>query len=95
MQVTRAAFQAVASLNKQATDPKSHTLVKKPLQDSSKSCYLPNSDGRPQFPATPIPCGTYVDNASGSVNSVIDTAGKIVQFEIKILNMLNIAIVPR
>jgi hypothetical protein len=27
MQVTRAAFQAVASLNKQATDPKSHTLV--------------------------------------------------------------------
>jgi hypothetical protein len=28
MQVTRAAFQAVASLNEQATDPKSHTLVK-------------------------------------------------------------------
>ena len=28
MQVTRAAFQTVASLNKQATDPKSHTLVK-------------------------------------------------------------------
>ena len=27
MQVTRAAFQAFASLNKQATDPKSHTLV--------------------------------------------------------------------
>jgi RHS repeat-associated protein len=39
--------------------------------------------------------GTYVANASGSVNSVIDTAGKIVQFEIKILNMLNIPIVPR
>jgi len=28
MQVTRAAFQAVASLNKQATDPKSHTLAR-------------------------------------------------------------------
>jgi hypothetical protein len=27
MQVTRAAFQAFASLNKQATDPKCHTLV--------------------------------------------------------------------
>jgi hypothetical protein len=27
MQVTRAAFQAVVSLNVQATDPKSHTLV--------------------------------------------------------------------
>ncbi len=33
MQVTRAAFQAVASLNEQATDPKSHTLVKNSLQD--------------------------------------------------------------
>ncbi len=39
--------------------------------------------------------GTYVANASGSVNSVIDTAGKIVKFEMKILNMLNIPIVPR
>ncbi len=47
MQVTRAAFQAVASLNKQATDPKSHTLVKISLQDSFKSRYLLNSDGRP------------------------------------------------
>ena len=28
MQVTRAAFQAQASLNKQATDPTSHTLVR-------------------------------------------------------------------
>jgi hypothetical protein len=28
MQVARAAFQAVASLNQQATDPKSHTLVR-------------------------------------------------------------------
>jgi len=28
MQVTRAAFQAVANLNEQATDPKSHTLVR-------------------------------------------------------------------
>ena len=28
MQVTRAAFQAIASLNEQATDPKSHTLVR-------------------------------------------------------------------
>jgi len=47
MQVTRAAFQAVASLNEQATDPKSHTLVKNSLQDSFTSCYLLNSDGRP------------------------------------------------
>jgi len=28
MQATRAAFQAVANLNEQATDPKSHTLVR-------------------------------------------------------------------
>ena len=93
MQVTRAAFQALANLNEQATDPKSHTLVKNSLLEIPLRRYLqipmvdPNS--------LPIPCGTYVDNASGSVNSVIDTAGKIVQFEIKILNMLNIAIVPR
>jgi hypothetical protein len=49
MQVTRAAFQAVASLNEQATDPKSHTLVKISLQDSFKSCYLLNSYGRPRY----------------------------------------------
>jgi hypothetical protein len=47
MQVTRAAFQAKASLNEQATDPKSHTLVRISLQDSFKCCYLLNSDGRP------------------------------------------------
>jgi hypothetical protein len=46
MQVTRAAFQAKASLNEQATDPKSHTLVRISLQDSFKCCYLLNSDGR-------------------------------------------------
>jgi hypothetical protein len=28
MQVTRAAFPVLANLNEQATDPKSHTLVK-------------------------------------------------------------------
>ena len=48
MQVTRAAFQAVASLNEQATDPKSHTLVKNSyIPYSLRSCYLLNSDGRP------------------------------------------------
>src|SRR4030095_14615006 len=52
MQVTRAAFQAFASLNEQATDPKSHTLVKNSLQDSFTSCYLLNSDGRPRFPCS-------------------------------------------
>jgi hypothetical protein len=53
MQVTRAAFQAIASLNEQATDPKSHTLVKNSLQDSFTSCYLPNSDGRPLWSVWP------------------------------------------
>ena len=51
MQVTRAAFQAVASLNKQATDPKSHTLVSNFISVSLRSRYLLNSDGRPRFPA--------------------------------------------
>ena len=40
MQVTRAAFQAVASLNVQATDPKSHTLVKTLLQEIQRYRYL-------------------------------------------------------
>ena len=39
--------------------------------------------------------GTYVANASGTVGSVIDTAGKIVTFEMKLLNLLNIPIVPK
>jgi len=47
MQVTRAAFQALANLNEQATDPQSHTLVKSLLQEIQRSCYLLNSDGRP------------------------------------------------
>lgn len=49
MQVTRAAFRAHVSPNQQATDPKSHTLVKISLQDSFKSCYLLNSYGRPHL----------------------------------------------
>jgi hypothetical protein len=47
MQVTRAAFQAVASLNEQATDPKSHTLVSTKeilVIEVAATC---NSDGRP------------------------------------------------
>jgi len=48
MQVTRAAFQALANLNEQATDPQSHTLVKSLLQEIQRSCYLLNSDGRPR-----------------------------------------------
>ena len=34
------------SLNEQVTDTKSHTLVKNSLQDSLRSRYLLNSDGR-------------------------------------------------
>src|SRR5207253_10898816 len=47
MQVTRAAFQAVVSLNEQATDTKSHTLVR--IADTLSSPVLSpaNSDGRP------------------------------------------------
>ena len=40
MQVTRAAFQTVANLNEQATDPKSHTLVKSLLQETQRYRYL-------------------------------------------------------
>ena len=46
MQVTRAAFQAVANLNKQATDPKSHTLVRITYTLSSPALSPANSDGR-------------------------------------------------
>jgi len=48
MQMTRAAFQAVASLNEQATDPKSHTLVRITYTLSSPVLSPANSDGRPQ-----------------------------------------------
>ncbi len=48
MQVTRAAFQAKASLNEQATDPKSHTLVKNVYTSCSFVPLPANSDGRPQ-----------------------------------------------
>src|SRR5207253_11326627 len=40
MQVARAAFQAVASLNQQATDPKSHTLVRTSYTRFSSVRYL-------------------------------------------------------
>ena len=40
MQVTRAAFQAKASLNQQATDPKSHTPVRNFILVSFCSGYL-------------------------------------------------------
>ena len=40
MQVTRAAFQALANLNEQATDPKSHTLVKNSLLEIPLRRYL-------------------------------------------------------
>jgi hypothetical protein len=38
--VTRAAFQAFASLNEQATDPKSHTLAETLILESLQRCYL-------------------------------------------------------
>ena len=40
MQVTRAAFQAKVSLNKQATDPMSHTPVESFLQEIQRCRYL-------------------------------------------------------
>jgi hypothetical protein len=43
VQLTSAAFQARASLNQQATDPKSHTTVRTFLLDSLRSRYLPNT----------------------------------------------------
>ena len=49
MQMTRAAFQAVVSLNEQATDPKSHTLVRITYTLSSPVLSPANSDGRPHF----------------------------------------------
>lgn len=45
--MTRAAFQAIASLNQQATDPKSHTLVRITYILSSPVLSPANSDGRP------------------------------------------------
>src|SRR6266480_4153941 len=47
MQMTRAAFQAVVSLNEQATDLKSHTLVRITYTLSSPVLSPANSDGRP------------------------------------------------
>jgi hypothetical protein len=38
---------------------------------------------------------TYVANASGSVAAVLDSVGKIVQFEMRILNWLNVPIIPK
>jgi hypothetical protein len=46
MQVTRAAFQAKASLNQQATDTKSHTLVRTFYTRFSSVPLPANSDGR-------------------------------------------------
>jgi uncharacterized protein RhaS with RHS repeats len=42
-----------------------------------------------------VASGTYVANASGSVTSVLQSLGNIVQFEMKILNWLNIPIIPK
>lgn len=36
--------------------------------------------------------GTYAANASGTVTAVIESVGKIVQFEMKIINWLNVPI---
>jgi len=47
MQVTRTAFQASANLNKQATDPKSHTLVGNFYTRFSPVPATCNLDGRP------------------------------------------------
>jgi hypothetical protein len=55
MQVTRAAFQAVASLNEQATDPKSHTLVNIAYTLSCPVLSPANSDGRPELLHSSVP----------------------------------------
>ena len=48
MQVTRAAFQAQASLNTQATDPMSHTLVRTFYTGFSSVLLPAKFDGRPR-----------------------------------------------
>jgi hypothetical protein len=39
--------------------------------------------------------GTYAANASGSFPAVIESMGKIVQFEMKVLNFLNVPIIHK
>ena len=60
MQVTRAAFQAQANLNEQATDPMSHTLVRTFYTRFSSVLLPAKFDGRPCLPVciqhlTPMP----------------------------------------
>src|SRR5262249_32706440 len=66
MQVTRAAFQAVASLNEQATDPKSHTPVKNVYTSGSLVPLPANSDGRSSSQNVSnrhtLPVGKFIQN---------------------------------
>jgi hypothetical protein len=68
MQVTRAAFQAKASLNQQATDTKSHTLVRTFYTRFSSVPLPANSDGRHVIfdwsdPGM-SPCYSYFDSSN-------------------------------
>jgi len=83
MQVTRAAFQAVASLNEQATDPKSHTLVSIAYTLSCPVLSPANSDGRPSalFPCAEV--GTVYEIRDRRPGSVIGDLGAVEVFCIK------------
>ena len=79
--MTRAAFQAVASLNEQATDPKSHTLVRITYTLSSPVLSPANSDGRPSaylfgeiqttITLKKVSCGTELNIVQEGVPEVI------------------------
>src|SRR5437762_11112433 len=73
MQMTRAAFQAVVSLNEQATDPKSHTLVRITYTLSSPVLSPANSDGRPR----PLPVRLRKDKSIEPQDLRDDTARHI------------------
>src|SRR5207247_11326669 len=67
MQMTRAAFQAVVSLNEPATDPKSHTLVMISYTLSSPVMSPANSDGRPRcLDPSPRPVMASVPGTAGA-----------------------------
>src|SRR5262249_47284 len=80
MQVTRAAFQAVASLNEQATDPKSHTPVKNVYTSGSLVPLPANSDGRPysesraptNISPEPVVPGLHQRPVAGRVDNLLD-----------------------
>jgi hypothetical protein len=71
--VTRAAFQAQASLNKQATDPTSHILVRITYTSSSPAVSPANSDGRPSALFSIIEKGRAIPVVSENILPLIAT----------------------